>query len=321
MTHIDTLLLLALPASGKSEIRRYLAHVDPRVAARDFHLGPTVQLDDYPYVKLMRLVAGEVAAAGGPRVFFDSPTGLMREPRDWGMLAGLLAEDYAALGSPASVPRHPTTHLLDRFDRARLALGARPVTDRIPARLLTRVARVLDDEIASFLRDLGNELGGYHESSTVIVEFARGGPQGAAFPLPEPHGYAYTLPHLGAEMLRRSSVLYVWVTPEESRRRNRERAGVGPETEASLLHHRVPEVVMRNDYGTDDLRWLIEQGKGLIRVLAGGEDHRLVATALDNRSDFTSFLRSEPSEWPDERVAAIHANLKTAFAKLASAPR
>jgi len=202
-----------------------------------------------------------------------------------------------------------------------LAVGARPVTERIPPKLLTRVARVLDDEIASFLRDLGNELGKYRESSTVIVEFARGGPQGAPFPLPEPHGYAYTLPHLGAEMLRRSSVLYVWVTPEESRRRNRERAGAGPEEEASLLHHRVPEVVMRNDYGTDDVRWLIERGKGFIRVLAGGEDHRLVATAFDNRSDFTSFLRSEPSEWPEESVAAIHANLKRAFARLATAPR
>ena len=318
MTHIDT-LLLALPASGKSEIRRYLAHVEPGVAARDFHLGPIVQLDDYPYVKLMRLVAEEVTSAGGPQIFFESPTGLMREPRDWGMLAGLLAEDYAALGSRAEVPNHPTAHLLDRFDRARLALGARPLTEGIPTNLLTRVARVLDGEIASFLRGLGDELGRHHESSTVIVEFARGGPQGAAFPLPEPQGYGYTLPHLGAAMLRRSCVLYVWVTPEESRRRNHERAGTGPEAEASVLHHRVPDAVMHNDYGTDDLRWLMEQDSGLIRVRAGREDHRLAATAFDNRSDFTSFLRSDPSQWPDESVAAIHANLKTAFTKLTAA--
>jgi len=44
----DTLLLLALPASGKSEVRTYLTARDP---AR-FHMGPTVQLDDYPYVHL-----------------------------------------------------------------------------------------------------------------------------------------------------------------------------------------------------------------------------------------------------------------------------
>ena len=39
---LDVLLLLALPASGKSELRRYLAHLDPEIAAADFGLGPTV---------------------------------------------------------------------------------------------------------------------------------------------------------------------------------------------------------------------------------------------------------------------------------------
>ena len=51
---IDILLLLALPASGKSEVRRYLANLTPAQCRDDFHLGPTVQLDDYPYVHMMR---------------------------------------------------------------------------------------------------------------------------------------------------------------------------------------------------------------------------------------------------------------------------
>ena len=42
----DAVLLLALPASGKSEVRRYLAHVPPAACRDDFHMGPTVQLDD-----------------------------------------------------------------------------------------------------------------------------------------------------------------------------------------------------------------------------------------------------------------------------------
>ena len=51
---LDVLLLLALPASGKSEVRRYLASLTPEQCRRDFHMGPTVQLDDYPYVHMMR---------------------------------------------------------------------------------------------------------------------------------------------------------------------------------------------------------------------------------------------------------------------------
>jgi len=45
---IDVLLLVALPASGKSEVRRYLASLTPEQCRDEMHLGPTVQLDDYP---------------------------------------------------------------------------------------------------------------------------------------------------------------------------------------------------------------------------------------------------------------------------------
>ena len=43
--HIDTLLLLALPASGKSEARRYLANLTPSQCHEQFGIGQTVQLD------------------------------------------------------------------------------------------------------------------------------------------------------------------------------------------------------------------------------------------------------------------------------------
>ncbi len=70
MERIDTLLLLALPASGKSELRRYLEHLDPDVAATDFGLGPTVDLDDYPYVHLMRRISEVVRSLDAAPVFF-----------------------------------------------------------------------------------------------------------------------------------------------------------------------------------------------------------------------------------------------------------
>jgi len=43
---LDVVLLLALPASGKSEIRRYLGSLTPEQCRNDMHLGQTVDLDD-----------------------------------------------------------------------------------------------------------------------------------------------------------------------------------------------------------------------------------------------------------------------------------
>src|ERR1700694_5225293 len=91
---IDTLLLLALPASGKSEVRRYLAVLSPEACRSDFHLGHTVQLDDYPYVHLMRRISQELRAQAQDPVFFESDAHSMSEPRDWGTLIELLNEDY-----------------------------------------------------------------------------------------------------------------------------------------------------------------------------------------------------------------------------------
>jgi hypothetical protein len=317
MTRIDTLLLLALPASGKSEIRHYLEHVDPEVAARDFHLGPTVQLDDYPYVQLMLVLDHKIRELGGDPLFFQQPSDLLIEGRDWGMLARLLAEDYAALGSVKPVPDRPTLHLLDRFDRARRAVGADPVTPMIEPDLLHAAATELDDYMAHFYEGLLAELGRYDDSTTVVVEFARGGPAGADCPLPPPHGYAYTLPHLGEDMLARSAILYVWVDPEDSRRRNLERAGPGPHEEASVLHHRVPDEVMRYNYGTDDLRWLIDQGAGAVEVPTSSERRRLPAAIFDNRRDYTSFLRADPDDWPADSITEIHHRLGESLSHLA----
>ena len=53
---LETLLLFSLPASGKSELRRYLASLTPEQCRGDFRMGPTLQLDDYPYVHLMHRI-------------------------------------------------------------------------------------------------------------------------------------------------------------------------------------------------------------------------------------------------------------------------
>ena len=60
----DIVLLLALPASGKSEVRNFMAHMDPEVLKRDFHIGQTLQLDDFPYVFIMNRIDAELEKMG-----------------------------------------------------------------------------------------------------------------------------------------------------------------------------------------------------------------------------------------------------------------
>ena len=321
MNTIDTLLLLGLPASGKSEIRRYLTHVDPALAAADFRLGPTVHLDDYPYVHLMRRVAQEVRAAGADPVFFASDEDSMLEPRDWGTLARLLAQDYEALGKAGLVPERPAAHLLERCDRARVAVGVAPVTDQMGGNVLDRVIGAVNGECAEFFAELVAQQARYDSSSTVVVEFARGGPQGASLPLPEPLGYSYTLAALGDAILSRASILHVRVSHEQSQHRNRERARSGLEDDASILYHGVPELVMVHDYGVDDMSQLIEDGGGKVTVTTDDANHHLPIAVFDNEKDHTSFLRKDPEEWQIADVNAVHEELRTAFRLLASIPR
>jgi hypothetical protein len=317
---IDTLLLLALPASGKSELRRYLASVDADIAMRDFGLGPTVQLDDYPYVHLMRRVGEELRDLGGPPVFFASDREPFLEGGDWATLIEVVNEDYAALGAHLSIPLRPTAWLLARFDRAREIVGLAPPFVDLPEEMLASLAEALDDEIAEFARELANTLASYEPGvSTVLIEFARGGPEGTQPPLPDPHGYAFSLRHLSTEILSRAAAVYVWVTPEESQRRNEDRARPGLEGDASILHHGVPDVVMRGDYGVDDFRWLMEQGGGsAIKVTTEDVMFTIPAAVFDNRIDHTSFLRADEDDWDPTLVWDLHAALTGSFAGLKS---
>jgi hypothetical protein len=304
---LDVLLLLALPAAGKSEIRTYLGSLDEPALA-DLGFGPQVHLDDYPYVHLMRRLSAGLRDAGRPAGFFADDATPMLEPRDWGTLIHLVNEDFGALhGEPV------LTSILDRFDQARIAVGAEPVFDRLPDGLRSDLEELVAEDVPPAPEPAP-------AGATIVIEFARGGPEGAEPPLPDPLGYQYSLRHLAPDLLRRASVLYVWVTPEESRRRNRERAEPGPEGDASILHHGVPEVVMRQDYGMDDLGWMLETSgtPGHIAIEARGERLVMPTARFDNRDDRTSFLRDDPAGWPAGRVAEIHRSLAEALAALQS---
>jgi len=87
---LDTILLFSLPASGKSEVRRYLASLTPDQCRNDFHMGPTLQLDDYPYVHLMHRIDDELKANGLGYAYYHGPSRPFRDNWTWAVLIELL---------------------------------------------------------------------------------------------------------------------------------------------------------------------------------------------------------------------------------------
>jgi hypothetical protein len=316
---IDTLLLLGLPACGKSVIRRYLSTVSPEVAESDFHLGPTVQLDDFPYVHFMVRIDEILEDLGHGRTFLESGAEHFRDLREWGTLVHLLNQDYAALNaSREPVVRQPGEWIVNRLETARTLAGVSAPFSHLEKGTRTAVVAAIDSEAAPFAAEWSTRT--RPPGSTVVIEFARGGPEGSNLPLDPPHGYAHSLSLLSPEMLRRAAVLYLWVTPEDSRRRNQERARPGED--GSILHHGVPETVMRAQFGIDDMRWLIDHSEqpGTISVAAHDSTFHVPFACFDNRRELTLFQRDDPTTWPPRQAEEIHAALHEAFAGLVTNP-
>lgn len=317
---LDTVLLLALPASGKSEVRRYLELMPDNVRRRDFHMGDSVQLDDYPYVHMMRRIDDELESLGQPRAFFRSGSDPFLDARDWGTLIQLVNEDYEQLVNGARpTPASYAHDLFDRIDRAAEKAGAPARLAKVEAGAFAKLAEKLEIESRKVFEDLVAALPDTLEGKTLVIEFARGGPQGSPLPLPGAFGYRHSLPQLAPALLEKAAILYIWVTPEESRRKNEARTD--PNDPGSILNHGVPHSVMINDYGTDDMDYLASQAErpGTLTVQAHGRTYHLPMARFDNRVDKTSFLRGAQNEWKPEQVEAVHEGLHKALEHLATA--
>jgi hypothetical protein len=310
---IPILLLLALPASGKSELRRYLDLLDER-QCRELGLGPTVQLDDYPYVALMRSMSRTLAALGREPVFFPSDELPFIDAHDWLTLIHLLNEDHLSVIDGLAWPHDPGRWMIERLDRARILAGVPALTEglgRDATAALAEASRAPASDIAAALVHQRCT-----EDSTIVVEFARGGPRGSTMPLAHPRGYVHSLAALSPAILDHAAALYIRVSPEQSHAKNLERAR--PDGEGSILHHGVPETVMDRDYGTDDFLWLLETSDrhGTLRVEKDYRAHHVPAAVFDNREDLTTFLRDDPDDWPTDMVTALHSRLQAALGAL-----
>jgi hypothetical protein len=316
--HIDILLLLALPASGKSEARRYLASLSPAECREQFGIGHTVQLDDFPYVHIMRRVSDELTARGHDGLFFVSPYLPFRNPVDWLTLIELINEDYADLVErQLPAPESAALWLFDRIDAARVRAGGEAVIGTLPEALRREIAAPIEAESRKLLADKLAEVPDTLEGKTVVIEFARGCADGQTYPFPHPYGYQASLAQLNGEILAKSSILYIWVTPEESRRKNAARTD--PNDPGSILHHGVPLAVMYGDYGVCDMSHLLEiSGRpDTVTVARDGREFHLPLGRFDNRVDQTSFIREDPSQWSAADVKALQVGMREAFDQLA----
>lgn len=312
--HIDVLLLLALPASGKSEARTYLASLTPEEVHEQFGIGETVQLDDFPYVHIMRRITDELADRGHPGLFFRSPVLPFRDPIDWLTLIELLNEDYEDLfNKNKPEPESAALWLFDRIDAARVRAGGEALIGMLDAALREEIAGPIEQEARNLLNDKVAEVPETMDGKTVVIEFARGGADGSTFPLVEHFGYHHSLPQLSEKILEKASILYIWVEPEESRRKNTARTD--PDDPASILHHGVPMAVMYGDYGICDMAWMLEQSdKGnTVTVEKAGNKHHLPLGRFDNRVDRTSFIREAPENWSEADKKALQEGMREAF--------
>lgn len=306
-------LLLALPASGKSEVRHLLDSLDKQVLQQQFHIGPTLQLDDFPYVNFMRLVDSAAEKIGLPRVFYKADDGRFFNDYDWGTLVKLLNEDYHDLITQhRQTPESAAKLLFIRIDQAGLKVGIKPRLTTISEDkqnaladiLETPAKKMLAEKQASYTSDLSDK--------TIVIEAARGGDQKATMPLTGAFGYQYSLPQFDPEILSQAVILYIWVSPEESRRKNLQRAN--PNDPGSNLFHGVPQAVMLGDYGCDDMMYLVSQSEkqDTVTLTSNGQTYHLPIGIFDNRVDKTSFLRTDANQWPKAEVQKVSAAIRQA---------
>ena len=304
-------LLQALPASGKSEVRNFMAHVAGDRLRDEFHIGANLQLDDFPYVHMMRRIDNELQAMGESRIFYPGEEPFT-DGRDWGMLCNLLNEDYLDLMNRVVVkPDSTAEYLFARIDRAGEGAGIAPRLGLLKAEVRARLAAILENEARAMLDEKQNAYPESFENKTVVIECARGGPDGSSMPLTGTFGYQYSLPMFCPEILENAAILYIWVTPEESRRKNADRAD--PNDPGSNLHHGVPMAVMLGDYGCDDMEYLVANSKpNCVSFEAHGRHWDVPIGIFDNRVDKTSFLRGEPETWDADKVAEVTAAIRRA---------
>lgn len=112
----------------------------------------------------------------------------------------------------------------------------------------------------------------YHAHTTTIIEFSRGSQHG---------GYVRAYAHLSPDILRRAGILYVDVSYEESKRKNRRR--FNPEKPDSILEHGLPDSKLEILY--KDIDWDTFRGTDPGAVIV--QDIHVPVAVLANEPEVT----------------------------------
>lgn len=321
----DKICLLALPASGKSEVRKFLANIPDEARARIFHIGKMVQLDDFPYVHLMRVIDAMLVKMGLKPAFFSGSDMPFYEGVFWGVLNQLLNEDYKNImklsrWSVYSLENAGRT-MLTRYDMARNKMDQThlfaPANGKLGLNLEQYgvLCQLINKEALKVLTDKNTQVPESMDGVTLVFEFARGGSENEIMPLDKPleWGYAKSLGIMDPEILNGMAVVYVKVSHKESMRRNMKRAD--PNDPGSELKHGVPKIVMEKDYGCDDIGYMLEKSTvvGAIEVILEDNKIPIACSIFDNEEDKTSFVRDDDWQEQTENVQVLNDELALAM--------
>jgi hypothetical protein len=130
----------------------------------------------------------------------------------------------------------------------------------------------------------------YHEQFTTIIEFARGSEHG---------GFARAFEHLSPEVAQRAAILYLNVSYEESRRKDRQR--FNPDRPDSILEHGLPDEKMERLYRHSDWEQVSAANPEFIAI----QNHRVPYVVFENEDDVTT-----------ERGEALGARLEETLGRL-----
>ena len=276
-----------------------------------------VELDDFPYVFFMRRISEEMEKLGIEGAYYRSSAFPLTDPKDWLMLIHLINEDYLdIINKKTAETTDASLWLFTRLDNARKKIGSPPVLSKLPREVLTQLSDTLQKEAQTLLEDKNKEIQKYTPNHTIVIEFSRGGPSQATFPLPYPYGYEHALPHLDKKILGSSKILYIQVPPEESRRKNEERKD--PNNLGSILHHYVPLTVMHTDYGCDDMPYLTEHSErpGYITIQKDSQYYYIPISIIENHMDDTSIFRQKKSNWNKKNILSFQKKLQYSLKEL-----
>ena len=92
----DILILIARPASGKSEIIHYLKGVSPEERSTRFHIGPFHEIDDFPMLWTWFEEDDILEKLGHPRLH-STPDKYFKYPILWHVLIERISLEYAKL--------------------------------------------------------------------------------------------------------------------------------------------------------------------------------------------------------------------------------